>query len=42
MKLLAFSDLHRDRDRARHLASRAADADVVIGSDDFASRRLGV
>jgi Icc-related predicted phosphoesterase len=42
MKLLAFSDLHRDRDRARRLASLAADADVVIGAGDFASMRLGL
>lgn len=42
MKLLAFSDLHRDRDAARRLVDMAAEADVVIGAGDFASFRLGL
>lgn len=42
MKLLAFSDLHRDRDQARRLAERAGEADVVVGAGDFASMRLGL
>jgi Icc-related predicted phosphoesterase len=42
MRLLAFSDLHRDRAQARRLAAMAAEADVVIGAGDFASMRLGV
>lgn len=42
MKLLAFSDLHRDRRQARRLAERARTADVVIGAGDFASIRLGL
>jgi Icc-related predicted phosphoesterase len=42
VKLLAFSDLHRDRRRARRLAERAQDADVVIGAGDFASFHLGL
>jgi uncharacterized protein len=42
VKLLAFSDLHRDRDAARRIVDRAADADVVIGAGDFASWRIGL
>jgi hypothetical protein len=42
MRLLAFSDLHRDRAQARRLAAMAAGADVVIGAGEFASMRLGV
>ncbi len=42
MKLLAFSDLHRDGRRAQKLAELAREADVVIGAGDFASARLGL
>jgi Icc-related predicted phosphoesterase len=42
MRLLAFSDLHRDRDRAHALVKRARDADVVIGAGDFASFHFGL
>jgi Icc-related predicted phosphoesterase len=42
VKLLAFSDLHRDRGRARRIAERSSGADVVIGAGDFASFRLGL
>jgi uncharacterized protein len=42
MKLLAFSDLHRDRRRARSLVERSVDADVVIGAGDFASVHQGL
>jgi Icc-related predicted phosphoesterase len=42
MRMLAFSDLHRDRRRARSLAAMATDADVVIGAGDFASMHLGL
>lgn len=42
MKILAFSDLHRDRAQARRLAERAGEADVVVGAGDFASVRLGL
>jgi Icc-related predicted phosphoesterase len=42
MRLLAFSDLHRDRAQARRLVELANDADVVIGAGDFASMRLGL
>jgi uncharacterized protein len=42
MRLLAFSDLHRDRSQARRLVEMAGGADVVIGAGDFASFRLGL
>ena len=42
MKLLAFSDLHRDLDQAAELVSMAAQADVVIGAGDFASVHEGL
>jgi Icc-related predicted phosphoesterase len=42
MKILAFSDLHRDLDQARTLTEMAADADVVIGAGDFASVHEGL
>ena len=42
MKLLAFSDLHRDLDGARQLVERSSEADVVIGAGDFASVHEGL
>jgi len=42
VKLLAFSDLHRDLDAARSLVERSAEADVVIGAGDFASVHRGL
>jgi Icc-related predicted phosphoesterase len=42
VKLLAFSDLHRDVERARQLADMARDADVVIAAGDFASIHRGL
>jgi Icc-related predicted phosphoesterase len=42
MRLLAFSDLHRDGARARSLVELAGDADVVVGAGDFASMHLGL
>ena len=42
VKLLAFSDLHRDRDQARLLADRAGEADVVVAAGDFASFHIGL
>ena len=42
MRLLAFSDLHRDLGQARKLAEMSADADVVIGAGDFASIHQGL
>lgn len=42
MKILAFSDLHRNRDQAQKLATLADQADVVVGAGDFASVRDGI
>lgn len=42
MKILAFSDLHRDLGQAATLVEMAADADVVIGAGDFASVHEGL
>ena len=42
MKLLAFSDLHRDRERAEHLVELASEADVVVGAGDYATIRIGL
>jgi uncharacterized protein len=42
MRLLAFSDLHRDLERAASLVDRSARVDVVIGAGDFASVHRGL
>jgi uncharacterized protein len=42
VKLLAFSDLHRDLDQAGSLAEHSAEADVVIAAGDFASIHEGL
>ncbi|HLM31128.1 MAG TPA: metallophosphoesterase [Solirubrobacterales bacterium] len=42
MRILAFSDLHRDLDRAGRLVGESSDADVVIGAGDFASIHEGL
>jgi len=42
MKLLAFSDLHRDLGQAAVLVELSAEADVVIGAGDFASVHEGL
>jgi len=42
VKLLAFSDLHRDLDAAADLVARSDEADVVIGAGDFGSIHEGV
>jgi uncharacterized protein len=42
VKLLAFSDLHRDLDQAEKLVEMSAGADVVIGAGDFASIHEGL
>jgi Icc-related predicted phosphoesterase len=42
VRLLAFSDIHRDLDQARRIASMAADADVVVAAGDFGSLHRGV
>lgn len=42
MKLLAFSDLHRDLGQAVSLVERTSEADVVIAAGDFASVHEGL
>jgi uncharacterized protein len=42
VRLLAFSDLHRDLPRAGKLVEMSAEADVVIGAGDFASVHEGL
>jgi uncharacterized protein len=42
VKILAFSDLHRDLDQAARLVEMSADADVVVGAGDFASMHEGL
>jgi Icc-related predicted phosphoesterase len=42
MRVLAFSDVHRDVAQARRLAERAREVDVVIAAGDFASVHRGL
>jgi uncharacterized protein len=42
LKLLAFSDIHRDVDQCARLVERSTDADVVIAAGDFASIHEGL
>jgi uncharacterized protein len=42
VKLLAFSDLHRDLAQGARLVEMSAEADVVIGAGDFASVHEGL
>jgi Icc-related predicted phosphoesterase len=42
MRVLAFSDLHRDKDAARTIVAASVEADVVIGAGDFATKREGL
>jgi Icc-related predicted phosphoesterase len=42
VRILAFSDLHRDLGQAAKLVEMSADADVVIGAGDFASIHEGL
>lgn len=42
MKILAFSDLHRDLEQGAQLVEMSAEADVVIGAGDFASMHEGL
>jgi Icc-related predicted phosphoesterase len=42
VRLLAFSDLHKDVAQAQRLAERSAQADVVVGVGDFASIHSGL
>jgi Icc-related predicted phosphoesterase len=42
VRLLAFSDLHRDLDQAGNLVERSPAADAVVGAGDFASVHRGL
>lgn len=42
MKLLCFSDLHRDQEAAQKLVTAATEVDCVIGAGDFATCRNGI
>ena len=42
MRLLAFSDLHRDLEQAANLVEMSTEADLVIGAGDFASVHEGL
>src|SRR6185503_17489321 len=42
VRILAFSDLHRDLSQAASLVEMSGDADVVIGAGDFASIHEGL
>ena len=42
MRILAFSDLHRDLGQAAELVRMAGEADVVVGAGDFASVHEGL
>lgn len=42
MKLLCFSDLHRDAEAAARLVDAAAEVDCLIGAGDFATCRQGI
>jgi Icc-related predicted phosphoesterase len=42
VRILAFSDLHRDLEQGAKLVEMSADADVVIGAGDFASVHEGL
>lgn len=41
MRILAFSDLHRDAAKAEAIVNESRGADVVVGAGDFASCGLG-
>lgn len=42
MKILAFSDLHRDLDCCAAIAKRSDKADLIIGAGDFGTARRGL
>jgi Icc-related predicted phosphoesterase len=42
VRILAFSDLHRDLEQGARLVEMSAQADVVIGAGDFASMHEGL
>ena len=42
MKILAFSDLHRNREIAQAIVAASAQADIVVGAGDFATMGEGL
>lgn len=42
MRLLLFSDVHRNQEAARNLVKMAGEADVAVGAGDFATMREGI
>ncbi len=42
MRILAFSDLHRNREAAQAILDAAPAADLVVGAGDFATRGVGL
>jgi len=42
MKLLLFSDLHKDKRAAEQLVQRSGDVDVAVGAGDFATVHSGL
>jgi len=41
MRVLAFSDLHRNKAAARKIVTLSGPADVIIGAGDFATAQVG-
>ena len=41
MKILAFSDLHRDMAAAQRIVAASSEADIIIGAGDFATQHKG-
>jgi uncharacterized protein len=42
MRILAFSDLHRNRDAAQAIVNASREANVVVGAGDFATKGIGL
>jgi len=42
MRILAFSDLHRDQSTARKIVAASGGADIVVGAGDFATESEGI
>jgi uncharacterized protein len=42
MRILAFSDLHRNRDAAKAIVDASPEADVVVGAGDLATNGIGL
>ncbi|AOO81343.1 metallophosphoesterase family protein [Bosea vaviloviae] len=42
MRILAFSDLHRNKDIAQEILQASREADIVVGAGDFATKGVGL